>query len=180
VFLSDPESPGVHRAARQLSRETIPEDPMRLKPSCAARAIALSTILAALVIAPSRGEEQPKPKAEEPKKPTVMQRKLAHSQKALEGLAIADFDKIRTAAEGMIACVEDESWKINETKKYVAYSSEFLRRAESLKKAAKDKNIDAAALAYVDMTLTCVRCHQYLREDRIRAVPDLSSSTTRR
>jgi hypothetical protein len=33
-------------------------------------------------------------------------------------------------------------------------------------KKAKDKNIDGVALAYVDVTLSCVRCHEYVREHR--------------
>ena len=73
------------------------------------------------------------------------------------------------AADGLIECVKDLTWKINETEKYLVYTNDFLRRAEGLKKAAKDKNIDAAALAYVDMTLTCVKCHQFLRGDDVRA-----------
>lgn len=119
-------------------------------------------------------DEKPKPK-EEPKKPSVMQRKLAHSHKILEGLALKDFGKIGAGADGLIECVGEATWKINETEKYTTYSGDFLRRAQALKKAAKDKNIDAAALSYVDLTLTCVKCHEYLREDRVRAVPDLSA-----
>jgi hypothetical protein len=32
----------------------------------------------------------------------------------------------------------------------------------------------------VDMTLTCVKCHQYLRADDVRAVPDLTQFVSRR
>jgi hypothetical protein len=131
-------------------------------------------LVAAVCLVGSTPADDKKPK-DEPKKLTVMQRKLAHSQKALEALATNNFDKLGAAADGLIACVEDATWKINETKKYLTFSNDFLHRAENLKKAAKDKNIDGAALAYVDMTLTCVKCHQYLREERIREVPDLSA-----
>jgi hypothetical protein len=136
-------------------------------------AACLALVAAVALVGRTPGDDQPKPK-DPPKKPTVMQRKLSHSQKALEALATNDFGRLAAAADGIIACVEDESWKINETKKYLTYSNDFLHRAENLKKAAKDKNIDAAALAYVDMTLTCVKCHQYLREDKIRTATDLT------
>lgn len=132
-------------------------------------AIALGLVLTGF----GRADDKPKPK-EEPKKLTVMQRKLAHSQKALEGLATKDFKKLEAAADGLIECVNDLNWKINETDKYLVYTNDFLRRAQGLKKAAKEKNIDAAALSYVDMTLTCVKCHQYLRQEDVRSVPDLS------
>jgi hypothetical protein len=53
------------------------------------------------------------------------------------------------------------------TRDYETMSDEFLRRIEAAKTAAKNKNIDAAALAYVDMTLSCVKCHKYVRDQRI-------------
>ena len=41
---------------------------------------------------------------------------------------------------------------------------ELIRRiAEKLEKSAKDKRLDGATLAYVDMTLSCVECHKYVR-----------------
>lgn len=142
-----------------------------------ARVVAFVAVCALVVglFGVGRADDKPKPK-DEPKKPTVMQRKLSHSQKILEGLAKKDFDAIGKGADGLIECVSEASWKINETEKYVTYSNDFLKRAESLKKAAKNKNIDAAALNYVDMTLTCVKCHEFLREDRTNTtVPDLST-----
>ena len=36
---------------------------------------------------------------------------------------------------------------------------------------AKAKSVDGAALGYVDMTLACVRCHQYTRETRMTRNP---------
>lgn len=133
--------------------------------------VVTTVAVAVLCAVPGRADEKPKPKADEPKKPTVMQRKLSHSQKVLEGLAKNDFGAIGTGADGLLECVKDVTWKINETEKYLLHTNEFLRRVEDLKKAAKAKNIDAASLAYVDLTLTCVRCHKYLREEREAALP---------
>ncbi len=143
-------------------------------------AVAAALTVAVLLVAPGRADDKPKPKDEPKKKLTVMQRKLQHAEKVLEGLAVNDFAKIDAAADGIMDCVKDETWKINDTDKYLTYTNDFVRRVQGLKKAAKEKNVDAAALSYVDMTLTCVKCHQYLREDRIRAVPDLSQLTQRR
>lgn len=142
-------------------------------------AVAAALTVAVLLVAPGRADD--KPKKDEPKKKlTVMQRKLQHAERVLEGLAVSDFAKIDKGADGIIDCVKDETWKINETEKYLTYTQDFLRRVQGLKKAAKDKNIDAAALSYVDMTLTCVKCHQYLRDENIRAVPDLSQLAQKR
>ena len=136
-------------------------------------AVALTIVLLAGFTPASPAQDKAKP-AVPPKKPTVMQRKLVFAQKVLEGLAKEDYEKIQTNADGLIECVKEVTWKLNDTEKYVLYSNDFLRRVENLKKAAKAKNIDAAALAYVDMTLTCVKCHQYLRDEGISSAPDLS------
>ena len=141
-------------------------------------AYAVVATLMLLMVGLSTAQEKPKA-VDPPKKPTVMQRKLAHAQKVLEGLALEDFDKIRTSSDGLLECVKDASWRINDTDKYVLFSNDFLRRVENLRKAAKDKKIDAAALAYVDMTLTCVKCHQYLRDTGISLAPDLSSLSSK-
>ncbi len=150
------------------------------------RASLLATVAAVIVAFGGAGfaDEKPKGKDKEkeetdPKKMTVMKRKLYYSQKSLEGLAMNDFDKVTVGADGLMECIKDVTWKINQTDKYLLYSNEFMRRAESLKKAAKDKNTDAAALAYVDMTLTCVKCHKYLREDRISMIPAFATPATR-
>ena len=124
--------------------------------------VTVATALGLVLTGFGRADDKPKSK-EEPKKLTVMQRKLLHSQAVLEGLAKKDFAKIDAGADGLLECLKDVTWKINETEKYLAHTKDFLTRVEGLKKAAKDKNIDAAALSYVDMTLTCVRCHQHLR-----------------
>jgi hypothetical protein len=122
-------------------------------------------LTAALAVGASFADEK------KPKKPTVMQRKLQNAQLVLEGLAKADFEKIGKGADGLLVCVRDASWRAVKAPKYELYSNEFLRHIETLKKAAKKKNNDAAALAYVEMTLTCVKCHQHLRDERIGAAP---------
>ncbi|MBX9579370.1 MAG: hypothetical protein K2X87_03600 [Gemmataceae bacterium] len=127
--------------------------------------------VAAFGVGHGRADDKPKP-AEPEKKPTVMQRKLAHAQKVLEGLATEDYDLIGKNADGLIACVKDATWKIGRTDQYLLLSNDFTRGAEGLKKAAKEKKVDAAALAYVDLTLTCVKCHRYLRDEGITLAPD--------
>jgi hypothetical protein len=102
----------------------------------------------------------------------LMKRKLENSQKVLEGIAINDFDKISKHAEELIAISKQAEWKVLKTADYDLYSNDFRRNAGDLIQKARDKNLDGAALAYVDMTLTCVKCHKYVRENR-RAQLDL-------
>jgi hypothetical protein len=106
------------------------------------------------------------------KPPGLMQRKLIHSQKVLEGVALNDFDKIAKGAEELILISKQTEWKVMKTPQYEVHSNEFRRIADEMVKGAKDKNLDAAALKYVELTLTCVKCHKYVREVRMTSLDD--------
>jgi hypothetical protein len=95
-----------------------------------------------------------------------MRQKLHHSQKVLEGLATANFPMISRSAEELIQLTKSEEWHVLRTARYQLFSNEFRRTAEDLVAKAESKNLDGAALAYVEMTLSCVRCHRYVREVR--------------
>jgi hypothetical protein len=116
-----------------------------------------------LLIVPAPGGRGEEPKKEEP----LMQRKLRHAQKVLEGLAINDFDKIGDNAQELLNISKLNEWKSIKTPRYGTYSNEFQENVEKLIKNAKDKNLDGATLAYVEMTTTCVKCHKHVREVRM-------------
>jgi cytochrome c556 len=101
----------------------------------------------------------------------LMAEKLKSSQKLLEGIAIGDFDKITTSAEKLIQLSNTEEWLQLKTARYEMHSNEFRRAAEALIQKAKSKNIDGATLAFFEMTMSCVRCHQYVREVRDARLP---------
>ncbi len=132
---------------------------------------ALWSAVALLTAGISPAQDRP---AAQPKQPPVMVRKLTHSQKVLEALAREDFALLRTHAAGLAACVTDATWRINDSERYLMFSNDFSREVASLQKAAKDKRGDAATLAFIDMTLTCVKCHRYLRDEGITRVPDIA------
>jgi cytochrome c556 len=96
----------------------------------------------------------------------LMKRKLTHSQKVLEGLALNDFKAIAENGDELIAISKEAEWKVLKTPQYELYSNDFRRTADELVKNARDKNIDGAALNYVELTLTCVKCHKHVREAR--------------
>jgi hypothetical protein len=97
----------------------------------------------------------------------LMRRKLQHSQKVLEGVALADFDKIAKHAEELTLISKRASFRVYKTPLYELYSNEFRATAEELIKHAEKENLDAAALSYVELTLTCVKCHKHVREKRM-------------
>jgi hypothetical protein len=124
--------------------------------------ILCAVIAASLLALPGGGH------SEEPNKVLpLMQRKLQASQKVLEGVALGDFDKIGKSAEELLTLSKLAEWRVVKTPRYDMFSSEFQRAAETLMKNAKDKILDAASLTYVELTLTCVKCHKYVREVRM-------------
>lgn len=141
---------------------------LRLSPRVWAAAVA-----ATVLVGPGAADDKPKPTGDA-KKPTVMQRKLVHAQKLLEALAVNDFAKLDANAAELQLCAKEASWRVVKTPKYETYSNDFVRQLDALRAAAKKKNTDAGALAYVEMTLTCVKCHQHVREEGVGAAPDLS------
>ncbi|HEV3258266.1 MAG TPA: hypothetical protein VG013_15410 [Gemmataceae bacterium] len=131
--------------------------------------LAVLTLTVLVPVLSGRGDKDKgiriRPKDRE-KVSALMHRKLEHSQKVLEGIALADFDEIAKHADELILLSKKAEWTVLKTPKYEVYSSEFRRAAEDLIKNAKDKNIEAATLSYMDMTMDCVRCHKYVREIR--------------
>lgn len=92
-----------------------------------------------------------------------MREKLALSQKLLEALAIEDFELLSTRAMKLSAMTQLETWRAIETPDYDLQSLQFRRNVDALAKAAKDRNLDAATLAYVRVTMSCVECHKFIR-----------------
>jgi len=118
------------------------------------------------------GGEPPKAKLGE-----LMRKKLQQSQKVLEGIALNDFDKITQHADELIIISKEAEFKVLKTPKYDLYTDEFRRNAEEMVKKAKEKNIDGATLAYMELTLTCVRCHKHTREVRTTLIERPAQTT---
>lgn len=97
----------------------------------------------------------------------LMKKKLTFSQKVLEGIALNDPDKIANSAGELILISQKAEWLVMESPQYKLHSNDFRRAAETMVNQAKAKNLDGAALAYVEMTLTCVKCHKHVREVRM-------------
>lgn len=130
----------------------------------------VAALVAALLVAGGHG-------ADKAKDENLMQKKLAHSQKLLEGIAINDFDKIVRNAEDLISVSKLAEWKVLKTPQYELHSNDFRRTADVIVREAKAKNLDGATLAYVDLTLQCVKCHKYVREVRMTGLEPLRPAT---
>jgi hypothetical protein len=97
----------------------------------------------------------------------IMAKKLTHAQKLLEGIALADLDKVAEHAKELSALSKQAEFRVLKTAQYDLYANEFRRALDDIQKGVRQKNLDAATLGYVDMTLSCVRCHKHVRETRL-------------
>jgi cytochrome c556 len=95
-----------------------------------------------------------------------MRAKLGHSQHVLEGLALEDYDLIARGAQELALASQASSWQVLQTEEYARQSAEFRRSCDALRTAAKQKNLDGAALAWMEVTMKCVQCHKYVRDQK--------------
>lgn len=101
-----------------------------------------------------------------------MRPKLDHAQKVLEGLTLEDFNLIREHGKALMRLSEAAEWQVLPGPEYVRHSEDFQRRVSDMIVAANKENIDAATLAYVQLTMNCVQCHKHVREaHRVAVVP---------
>lgn len=107
-----------------------------------------------------------------------MRDKLELSQRVLEGLATEDFDLIIAKGTRLSAMSQEADWRLFQNPDYDQQSVIFRRHVSSLVKAAKDKNLDAATLAYVRMTMSCVDCHKLVR-GKLVALTDTAQEMAR-
>lgn len=97
----------------------------------------------------------------------LMRKKLDHAQSVLEGITLENFDLIAGHAAKLRALSQEAAWRAHDTPEYAEHSAIFRRNVEALQRATRDRNLDAAALAYTKMTFNCVECHKYLRDRKV-------------
>ena len=95
-----------------------------------------------------------------------MRRKLELSQRVLEGLALGDFEQIAAAARTLDKLNTVESFVRGRNEAYRTQLEIFRAANLSLIRHADRQNLEGATLAFHQMTLSCVHCHQQLRETK--------------
>ena len=119
--------------------------------------VTLLALLAASVIMSSAQNKKSRATKE------FMRDKMELTQGILEGLAVENFDLILSRSQRLSAMSQEVGWKVFENPDYEQQSIAFRRNVDALTKAAKNKNLDGATLAYVRATMSCVECHKYVR-----------------
>jgi cytochrome c556 len=116
--------------------------------------------LLATVLVVGVGAEDPKPD-EEPS--FWMKKKMEYSEQILHGLAKEDYELIAKNARSMKALSQMEKWVRASLPEYRAQLRIFENANEQLIRSADAEQLDGAALAYVQLTLSCVNCHKVVR-----------------
>ena len=94
----------------------------------------------------------------------AMRQKVAYSQQVLVGITLEDYGIIANNAEKLVELSNKTNWYSRQVPEYELFLNEFRRKAQEVMEAGKQKNLDAASLAYVQMTLSCVSCHKFIRK----------------
>lgn len=92
----------------------------------------------------------------------IMWRKLDLSHNALDALALEDFEALEAYAEDLEMLGTAGFLYILDTEEYRSHAMQFRAAARALRTAAEEENAEAGALAYMDLTLRCIRCHRSL------------------
>lgn len=95
-----------------------------------------------------------------------MRGKLTSNQKIVEGLSTKNYDMIREGADAVMALTKGQHWFVLDSPEYKSYSEDMTIAARRLHEAAGEKNLDAAALRYFDLTLACLDCHRYIETQK--------------
>jgi hypothetical protein len=120
----------------------------------------LMLIGAPLAALPTRGGDD----QDETKSSIWMKQKLVASQNVLAGLTKGDFEQIEKNAQSMLFVEHLEKWLRADTPGYQSKLKDFDYANKSLVLAAKEKNLDGATIAYIQLTLSCVHCHKVVRD----------------
>ena len=94
----------------------------------------------------------------------LMEKKLAVSQELLPALAKEDFAQLKKSADALSKLAKQQ-WIENETPEYQAQLKDFWVVVGGIGVSAEEKNLDEATLGYVQMTISCVKCHKSLRKN---------------
>lgn len=95
-----------------------------------------------------------------------MQKKLEYSKNILGGIATADFDVIVKNGEAMRRLSAIEGLMRRQAPGYNKQLQLFEDAADEIIRQGNKDNVDGVALAFTQLTISCVSCHKQLREQK--------------
>ncbi len=96
-----------------------------------------------------------------------MFKKLEDAQDVFSALAMSNFSGILVNAEAMQRVTKIEGFaKRSDAAPYRRQVQLFELANQELIRAAQEKNLEAATLAFNQLTLSCVNCHKVMRDKK--------------
>jgi hypothetical protein len=97
-----------------------------------------------------------------------MDQKLSRTQNILAGLTRGDYDTVTDNAKALNVLNYLEAYVRSDVPEYKEQLQLFKFANGALIKAARDKNSDAATLAYTQLCISCVNCHNVIRDEEAK------------
>ena len=96
-----------------------------------------------------------------------MREKLGHAQKVLEAIMTSNYLMLDRESSALAKITDNPAWMVLKTPEYRRYSAAFMRAAQGLEAAAKDRDFDAAEVANQALMTSCYQCHRYIKNARL-------------
>jgi cytochrome c556 len=105
--------------------------------------------------------------AQTPSTGRVMREKLGHSQRILEAILSSNFALLERESEALAKATEAPAWDVLKGREYLKQSEAFLKALRELTNAAKEHDLDTAALRFNALTTSCFACHRHMKDRRL-------------
>ena len=92
-----------------------------------------------------------------------MRQKLHASNSILEGLCTEDLQMVSEGSKTLMKMSSEEKWRVSNDIMYRRYSTEFVHAVEELQKEAEDNDMNGTSMAWVNVTMKCLKCHEWVR-----------------
>lgn len=109
----------------------------------------------------------------------LMRQKLDLSEKLLEAVVTSNWLELGRRSRSLEQLTNDPAWAVLNMPEFGRRSAAFAQAARDLVEAAEKRDEEATPLAYLSLTLSCVRCHQYVSRIRIADLAGPQSSSPR-
>jgi hypothetical protein len=119
-------------------------------------------------VTPSEKSEQKEGSGDKKDEPAgslyrFMRQKMQASNLILEGLCMDDLKAVAAGTQTLMKMPSEAKWRVSNDMMYRRYSNEFVQAVEELQKEAEESDIDGASMAWVNVTMKCMKCHKWVR-----------------
>jgi hypothetical protein len=99
----------------------------------------------------------------EPLLKSFMRQKLVSSNRILEGLVTDNFEMVEQSADELMQMSVEATWRVSNDALYRRYSTEFHDAVGEMKDKAQAKSSEGTSLAWMNVTMRCLKCHEWVR-----------------